>query len=101
MDTSADPSVAANSGNTADLYQLICRQLQQDGYQDLAIQLASRSQIQLDDKIPADLLATIVNSKNLPISTVTKTKTGSVVNALQTESQAGQSKETHISRNLV
>ena len=44
------------------MYQLICRQLQEDGFHDLAMQLAVRTDISLDQSIPTPKLATLLAS---------------------------------------
>ena len=46
----------------AAMYQLICRQLQEDGMNDLAMQLAVRTDTALDPSIPTNALATLLAS---------------------------------------
>lgn len=48
------------------MYQLICRQLQQDGFQDIAMQLAVRTETALDQSIPTNTLATLLASSPQP-----------------------------------
>ena len=48
------------------MYQLICRQLQEDGMNDIAMQLAVRAEIALDQSIPTNTLATLLASSQRP-----------------------------------
>jgi len=48
------------------MYQLICRQLQEDGFHDIAMQLAVRTDTALDQSIPTNTLAKLLASSPQP-----------------------------------
>ena len=54
--TSPPPTSTAPS-----MYQLICRQLEEDGYTDLAQELATRASITIDPSIPPHQLASLLS----------------------------------------